>query len=72
MVVFELADLPVCWLSTLLFCFFPFRILFTLNVLVLLIGRSFGRPAPVVNRPNFQYGRPSRGQFNEPVGPYGN
>ncbi|KNA12001.1 hypothetical protein SOVF_129830 isoform A [Spinacia oleracea] len=34
-------------------------------------GRSFGRPAPVVNRPNFQYGRPSRGQFNEPVGPYG-
>uniref|UniRef100_A0A803NB38 RRM domain-containing protein n=1 Tax=Chenopodium quinoa TaxID=63459 RepID=A0A803NB38_CHEQI len=34
-------------------------------------GRSFGRAAPALNRPNFQYGRPSRGQFNEPVGPYG-
>lgn len=35
------------------------------------VGRSFGRPGPAFNRPNFQYGRPSRGQFNEPVGPYG-
>lgn len=35
------------------------------------VGRSFGRAGPALNRPNFQYGRPSRGQFNEPVGLYG-
>lgn len=34
-------------------------------------GRSSGRIAPPVNRPNFQHGRPMRGQFNEPAVPYG-
>ncbi|KAL9229633.1 hypothetical protein vseg_005081 [Gypsophila vaccaria] len=31
-------------------------------------GRSLGRPAPPINRSNFQYGRVSRGPFNDPVG----
>ncbi|KAL2906718.1 Heterogeneous nuclear ribonucleoprotein Q [Bienertia sinuspersici] len=34
-------------------------------------GRSFSRTGPPPNRPNFHYGRPSRGHFNDPVGPYG-
>ncbi|XP_074294553.1 uncharacterized protein LOC141622420 isoform X1 [Silene latifolia] len=33
-------------------------------------GRSLGRSAPLINRPNFQYGRVSRGSFNDPFGPY--
>ncbi|KAH9609063.1 hypothetical protein KSS87_021823 [Heliosperma pusillum] len=34
------------------------------------IGRSLGRSGPIINRPNFQYGRMPRGSFNDPVGPY--
>lgn len=73
MVVFALADLLVCTElsgSHVIIYLFPLDILSYLESCS--SGRGMGgRMGPMLNRPNFPFGRSARGQFHEPVGPYG-
>ena len=70
MVVFALADLLVC---TELCGSYVIIYLFPLDIFLLGVsGRGIGgRTGPMLNRPNFPFGRSARGQFHEPAGPYG-